>query len=103
MLQELMSTWRRDELRSTLMKTARDLGSPGRDDLFGAGEADAYAAVQATVGPPAAPVAAVPELPRRENVSDQKDIPVTRDLSPPGAAIASDKSVVIDTNRPAAQ
>src|SRR5207302_9590593 len=94
---------KRAEVRSTLLKTARDLGSPGRDDLFGAGEADAYAAVQATVGPPAAPVAAVPELPRRENVSDQKDMPVTRDLSPPGAAMASDKSVVIDTNRPAAQ
>ena len=35
-----------DEVRAILMKTARDLGAPGRDDLFGAGEADAYAAVR---------------------------------------------------------
>ena len=35
------------EVRAILMKTARDLGSPGRDDLFGAGEADAFAAVSA--------------------------------------------------------
>src|SRR5207247_7405588 len=40
-----------DEVRAILMKTARDLGAPGRDDLFGAGEADAYAAVSAP--PPA--------------------------------------------------
>ena len=33
---------RPDELRAVMMKTARDLGSPGRDDLFGAGEADAW-------------------------------------------------------------
>jgi hypothetical protein len=90
-------------LRATLLKTARDLGSPGRDDLFGAGEADAYAAVQATVSSPAAPVAAVAERSKRENVSDQKDMPATRDLSPPGAAMASDKSAVTDANRPAAQ
>src|SRR6202023_3754261 len=32
-----------EEVRATLMKTARDLGPPGRDDLFGAGEADAFA------------------------------------------------------------
>jgi len=94
---------RRDELRATLMRTARDLGSRGRDDLFGAGEADAYAAVQATVNPSAPPVAAVPEPPKRENVSDQKDMPVTRDLSPPAAAMASEKSAVIDPRHPAAQ
>ena len=29
------------ELRAILTKTARDLGAPGRDELFGAGEADA--------------------------------------------------------------
>ena len=36
------------EVRAILVKTARDIGAPGRDDLFGAGEADAYAAVSAT-------------------------------------------------------
>ena len=43
-----------EEVRAILMKTARDLGAPGRDDLFGAGEADAYAAVTAAVATPAA-------------------------------------------------
>lgn len=36
-----------DDVRGILMRTARDLGAPGRDDLFGAGEADAYGAVAA--------------------------------------------------------
>lgn len=35
------------DVRAILTASARDLGSPGRDDLFGAGEADAYAAVRA--------------------------------------------------------
>jgi hypothetical protein len=94
---------KREELRATLMKTARDLGSPGRDDLFGAGEADAFAAVQAIISSTAAPVAAVPQPPKQENVSDQKDIPATRALNPPSATIASEKSTVIEANRPAAQ
>jgi hypothetical protein len=94
---------KRDELRATLMKTARDLGSPGRDDLFGAGEADAYAAVQAIVSSSARPVATVPQPEKRENVPDQKDIATTRDLSPPGATMASDKAAVIDSHRRSAQ
>lgn len=48
-----------DEIRGLLMKTARDLGTPGRDDLFGAGEADAYTAVSAVQGA-GAPVAGTP-------------------------------------------
>ncbi len=56
-----------DEVSAILTKSARDLGTPGRDDLFGAGEADAYAAVMAAEGGavsaatsgPAAPVIAV--------------------------------------------
>lgn len=34
------------EVRGILTTSARDLGAPGRDDLFGAGEADAYRAVK---------------------------------------------------------
>jgi subtilisin family serine protease len=48
------------EVRATLMKTARDLGAPGRDDLFGAGEADAYAAVTAAAA--AVPLANLPAV-----------------------------------------
>ena len=88
------------EVRAILMKTARDLGSPGRDDLFGAGEADAFAAVSAVV---IAPVAAVSGSPAAEKVGDLQDVPSTRDLNPPGAAMASDKSAVREGNRPAAQ
>jgi len=36
-----------DEVRAILVRTARDLGSPGRDDQFGAGAVDAFAAVTA--------------------------------------------------------
>jgi subtilisin family serine protease len=39
-----------DQVRTILLRTARDLGAPGRDDLFGAGEADALAAVSAARG-----------------------------------------------------
>src|ERR1700716_1498562 len=54
------------EVRAILVKTARDLGSPGRDDLFGAGEADAFAAVSAVVAASAVPMAAVPGAPTAE-------------------------------------
>ena len=90
-----------DEVRAILMKTARDLGAPGRDDLFGAGEADAYAAVSAVTSAPAMPVA-VSDSPAAENVSDRQDVPATRALNQP-AAVASDKSAVGEANRPAAQ
>jgi subtilisin family serine protease len=40
-----------DDVRNILMRTARDLGAPGRDDLFGAGEADAFDAVSAVTAP----------------------------------------------------
>ncbi len=91
-----------EELRATLMKTARDLGSPGRDDLFGAGEADAYAAVQAA-GAPATPVAAVSLKPAAEQPAESREAPATRALSAPAAAIASEKPGVSDANRSAAQ
>jgi Subtilase family len=92
-----------DDLREILVKTARDLGAPGRDDLFGAGEADAYAAVMAVAAALAVPVAAVSAPPAAESVSSRQDVPATRALDQPAAAMASDKSTVGETNRPAAQ
>jgi subtilisin family serine protease len=90
-----------NEVRAILMKTARDLGAPGRDDFFGAGEADAFAAVSA-VTTPAVPVVAVSETLGAKKVSDGQGVPLTRDLNQPGAAVASDKSAVREANRPAA-
>jgi subtilisin family serine protease len=90
-----------DGVRTILMKTARDLGAPGRDDLFGAGEADAYAAVSAVVRAPAIPVAS--DAPAAEQVSDRQQVPATRALDQPAPAIASDKSAVGEAGHAAAQ
>lgn len=57
-----------DEVRATLMHTARDLGPAGPDDEFGAGEADAFAAVSAVLVP-SMPVAAASEKPTVTEVS----------------------------------
>jgi subtilisin family serine protease len=82
---------RPDDVRAIVMKTARDLGTPGRDDLFGAGEADAYAAVSAAVAAPSLPVASsdrpATEKPPEQKPLDQKglDASTTR-------ALASDRS-----------
>lgn len=51
-----------EEVRAILTKTAHDLGPPGPDDQFGAGEADAFAAVSA-VSVLSAPVAAASAKP----------------------------------------
>jgi subtilisin family serine protease len=92
-----------EQLRAILMKTARDLGSPGRDDLFGAGEADAFAAVSALGAAPVAATTAAPAGKAGENVSDRQQVPATRALDEPTAAMASDKSAAGEANRPAAQ
>jgi hypothetical protein len=97
-----------DQVRAILVKTARDLGSPGRDDLFGAGEADAFAAVSAVVTAPAVPVAAVPDGHAAEKTSGHQELPLTRDLNQPAAAMASDQAAsdqaaARETNRPAVQ
>jgi subtilisin family serine protease len=42
------------DIRSTLASTARDLGPKGRDDQFGAGQADAFSAVSAIAAAPMA-------------------------------------------------
>jgi len=81
-----------DELRAMLMKTARDLGSPGRDDLFGAGEADAYAAVKAVIAAAPGPVASTAQKESdkaSEKDAEQKETPA---VSQPARAVASDKS-----------
>ena len=90
-----------DELRAVLMKTAHDLGTPGRDDLFGAGEADAYAAVSAVVPLPATPLAS--DNPAGEPVSDHHQGPATRGLEQPSPAMVSDKSAAGEVSRAAAQ
>jgi hypothetical protein len=89
-----------DEVRAILMQTARDLGTPGRDDLFGAGEADAFAAVSAVASAPlvAATDAAAPAV---EKPADRPDAPATRGLTEPAAAMAADKPAA--ANRSAAQ
>jgi Subtilase family len=91
-----------EELRAILMKTARDLGSPGRDDLFGAGEADAFAAVSAIGTTPIAAIGGPPAGQAGENASDRQ-VPATRALNEPAAAMASDKPTAGDPNHPAAQ
>jgi hypothetical protein len=91
------------EVRAILMKTARDLGAPGRDDLFGAGEADAYAAVSAVVTAPSVPVVAVSGAASAEKVRDRQDPPATRALNVPAAAMASDNPAAGEANRSAAQ
>jgi hypothetical protein len=73
------------ELRGLLERTARDLGSPGRDDLFGAGEADALAAVEAVIAAAAAPVAST-VAPSRETAPEN-----TREIRALTPTMASEK------------
>jgi Subtilase family len=92
-----------DELRAILTRTARDLGSPGRDDQFGAGEADAFAATEAANAATATPVVAKEPAKASETAPQQTESPQARPQSPPAAAMASDKSTAIQSNRPASQ
>lgn len=92
-----------DEVRAILTKTARDLGAPGRDDLFGAGEADAFAAVSAVTAAPV-PVAVISDKPAAETAPGRGDVSAaTRALNQPPPTMASEKSAAGDANRPAAQ
>jgi hypothetical protein len=53
-----------EQVRGLLVGTAHDLGAKGRDDLFGAGLADAFKAVSAAAGSSGQTVAsAVPSVP----------------------------------------
>ena len=91
-----------NDLRAILEKTARDLGAPGRDDLFGCGEADAFAAVTASVAAPAVPLAAVSGTPS-QNAPVPDNASVSRAMNDPAPAMASDKSAANHVNRPDTQ
>jgi subtilisin family serine protease len=84
------------DVRAILAKTARDLGAPGRDDQFGAGEADAFAAVIAAAAAPAVPLASVSGKPEGEKTPaldpSADNASVSRALNDPPPSMASDKS-----------
>ena len=92
-----------DEVRAILTRTARDLGSPGRDDLFGAGEADAFAATEAAVVAAGTAVATQESSKTRESAPEAKEGPAERSLIPPVATVASEKSTNVEANRPPGQ
>lgn len=92
-----------EALRMTLAKTARDLGSPGRDDLFGDGEADAFAAVMAVPADSATPVAAASGTTKREDIGKRRDEPGIRAIEQPSLSSTDDKSTVSQADRPAAR
>jgi subtilisin family serine protease len=92
-----------EELRAMLMRTARDLGSPGRDDLFGAGEADAYGAVQAAIATPVSSTSAPAPETLPENTPERREMPPVRALSAPVSTMASEKPTAGGTNPPAAR
>ena len=85
-----------NDIRALLTKTARDLGTPGRDDQFGAGEADAFAAVTAATAAPAVPLASVSGKPAGEKTPaldpSADNASVSRALNDPPPSMASDKS-----------
>lgn len=91
-----------NDVRAILMKTARDLGAPGRDDQFGAGNADAFAAVTAAAAAPTVPLAATGK-PAGENAAAADNASVSRALNDAAPSMASEKSAANTANKPAAQ
>jgi subtilisin family serine protease len=95
------------DIRAILTKTARDLGSPGRDDQFGAGEADAFAAVNAAAGAPAVPLASVSGKPVDEKTPSldpsADNASVSRALNDAAPSMAAEKSTANAAKQPAAQ
>lgn len=83
-----------NEVRTALTTTARDLGAPGPDELFGAGEADAYAAVQAImpVDAQAPAMSAAPPASQRDVTGDAMGTRELRAATPPVSAMATDRS-----------
>ncbi|OKO68993.1 S8 family serine peptidase, partial [Bradyrhizobium sp. NAS96.2] len=78
------------DVRKVLTSTARDLGIPGRDDLFGAGEADALAAVMAATSAPVA--SAVDKPPQPALRPDGNNTSVSRALNEGAPSVAADDS-----------
>ncbi len=102
LLLERNYTLKPEALRTTLAKTARDLGSPGRDDLYGDGEADAFAAVMAVPVDSATPVATAGTT-KREDAEKRRDDPGIRAIEQPSLSSADDKATVSQADRPAAR
>ena len=92
-----------DELHAILTRTARDRGSPGRDDLFGAGEADAFAATEAAASVAMPPPVAKEPAKADENRTEGTEMPAVQPPNPPVAAVVSDKSTSTEPTKPAAQ
>lgn len=96
-----------NDIRALLTRTARDLGAPGRDDQFGAGEADAFAAVTAAAAAPAVPLAAVSGKPAGEKTPapglPADNASVSRAVNEDAPSMAAEKSAANAVNRPAAQ
>jgi hypothetical protein len=92
-----------EALRMTLAKTARDLGSPERDDLFGDGQADAFAAVMAVPADSATPVAAASGTTKREDAEKRPGEPGSRAIDQPSLSGSDEKSAVSQADRPAAR
>jgi subtilisin family serine protease len=103
LLLERNYTLKPEALRMTLAKTARDLGSPGRDELFGDGQTDAFAAVTAVPADGATPVAAASGTTKREDTAKRRDEPNSRAIEQPALSSADDKSTVSQADRPAAR
>ncbi|WP_441234876.1 S8 family serine peptidase [Bradyrhizobium sp. 930_D9_N1_4] len=101
LLLERNHTLKPEALRMTLAKTARDLGSPGRDDLFGDGQADAFAAVTSVPADSATPVAAVSGTTKREDTQPPRNEPGLRAIEQHSLSGAGDKSTVSQADRPA--
>jgi subtilisin family serine protease len=85
------------DIRAILTRTARDLGPPGRDDQFGAGGTDAYAAVTAAAAAPPVPLASVSggrpageKAPVLDPPANNASVSRALDESPP--SMAADKS-----------
>ena len=77
-----------EQVRAALTTTARDLGPKGRDDMFGAGLADAYKAVLAVGAGGAPTLASVSSVPISGPVSAPAGAPVTVPASAPASTPA---------------